>query len=757
MIQHSRASVESKPLGPYASAAYAYRDAGWAGVVPLPARQKHPPEKGYTGASGVDPDEEQIDRWIAQDGARNLALRMPDGVIGIDVDAYPRKRGAETLRAALSAWGPLGPTWRSSSREDDGVSGIRFYRVPPGVRLRGVVRVVDGRAVADDRGDSAADVEIVQRHHRYAVVAPSIHPRGHPYCWWRPDGSRRPPHGPLPSPGELPMLPERWLDALRVEDGRPARAERVPRGQHEILTGGQACSTVAQVLRDACAGCVGGSRHDNTLHDVLRLVRLGEQGHRGTEPALRTLRGAFIAALSGDRGGQGEAEAEFDRMLDGALVRVCDDPTPADHAGCRCGDAAVSSSSGPTRVQRTEQSAALVAAGTYVSDVEREEIEWVWPGRIARGKLTLIDGDPGLGKSVLTLDMAARITTGTDWPDGHPCAEGGVVLLSAEDGLADTIRPRLDEAGADTSRVLALDQVGDDPHAIVLPGDLEHVKAAIARIARERGIEVRLVVVDPLAAFLSGDVNMHRDQDVRRALRPLAGLADRLRVAVVVIRHLNKSQGAPTIYRGGGSIGIVGAARIGLLVGADPEDEGRLVLAAVKDNLAAKPTALTYRIQDAHGVARVAWTGPTDLTAAQVVAARQEDSADTKTLIERVMKVLKDVLADGPLEAKAARRQVHDGIVASDRTIDEARRQAAVEAHRQGFGKGGRWYWSLPHRTQDEAIDRSAPGNADYGETVRPMAVAEPRKWCPDGHTCSLPGSAAQGDWRCCGEAEAES
>jgi RecA-family ATPase len=110
--------------------------------------------------------------------------------------------------------------------------------------------------------------------------------------------------------------------------------------------------------------------------------------------------------------------------------------------------------------------------GILLVDVEPETIDWVWPQRIARGKLTLLDGDPGLGKSVLTIDWAARITRGRPWPDGAACPSAGVVILSAEDGLADTIRPRLDACGADVARVVAVQAVGGDDHPPVIPGDL---------------------------------------------------------------------------------------------------------------------------------------------------------------------------------------------------------------------------------------------------------------------------------------------
>ena len=156
--------------------------------------------------------------------------------------------------------------------------------------------------------------------------------------------------------------------------------------------------------------------------------------------------------------------------------------------------------------------------GTLLSEVEPERVEWLWPGRLPLGKLAVLDGDPGLGKSALTLDLAARVSAGLELPDGGRCGPAGAVLLSAEDGLADTVRPRLDAAGADTERIVALSTVEDRSGAemtISLTQDLGTVRWAIGRIG------AALVIIDPLMAFLSGKTDSHKDQDVRRALAPL--------------------------------------------------------------------------------------------------------------------------------------------------------------------------------------------------------------------------------------------
>src|SRR5215218_10051098 len=192
-----------------------------------------------------------------------------------------------------------------------------------------------------------------------------------------------------------------------------------------------------------------------------------------------------------------------------------------------------------------------------VADVDRELVTWLWRDRIPRGKVTVLDGDPGTGKSTLTLTITAKVTTGSPFPDGSRPEPADVILLSAEDEIGDTIRPRLEAAGADLERCWVLPDVreeGEPPRPPELPLDL----ARLEDLAKDRA--AALVVIDPLMAFLSGAVDAHRDQDVRRVLASMAYMAARTGAAVLIVRHMNKSGGSSPLYRGGGSIGIVGAA-----------------------------------------------------------------------------------------------------------------------------------------------------------------------------------------------------
>lgn len=340
--------------------------------------------------------------------------------------------------------------------------------------------------------------------------------------------------------------------------------------------------------------------------------------------------------------------------------------------------------------------------------VQPERVRWLWPGRIPIGKLSVVDGDPGLGKSLITLDLAARVSIGAAMPDGMATDLGGpagVVLLSAEDDPADTIRPRLDAAGADVARIAAL--------TAICTGSRERMPSLDALGMIEQAIAqtgARLVVVDPLMAYLPTATDSHRDQDIRSLLAPLGQLAARSAVAIVIVRHLNKRSGGNPLYRGGGSIGIVGAARSGLLVAHDPDDADgqRRILAVTKSNLSAEAPALAYRVDSAGGVPRIRWEGPTQHTATQLVAEGASDGEGRGALAE-AREWLSDILADGPQPAKEIQRAAREAGI-SDITLRRAR-EAIASVMRLGGGTGQRWLWALK-RTPNEMLSEKLTGDA---------------------------------------------
>jgi hypothetical protein len=331
-----------------------------------------------------------------------------------------------------------------------------------------------------------------------------------------------------------------------------------------------------------------------------------------------------------------------------------------------------------------------------LSTVEPERVSWLWNGRIPLGKLITLDGDPDLGKSTLALTFAAAITTGGAWPDGTRCLyPGSVILLSAEDGLADTVRPRLDAAGADTSRVIAVKGVPLDDGTLRPPtlGDIEHLRTLV------KETNARLIIIDVLMAYLPTGTDSHKDQDIRRILARLSALAEDTGCSVLLLRHLNKGNGDP-MYRGGGSIGIVGAARAGMVVGTDPDDSQRRVLASVKNNLAPKPPSLVYRLvpDDIRGVARVDWVGYSDHDARDLLDRNNDDEPP-----EAVQWLEDYLLQEGRVrsrDAKDAGRK--EGF--SQRSIERAFTRLRVVSESEGFPR--QTFWSL---REAERLRRPTP------------------------------------------------
>jgi Predicted ATP-dependent serine protease len=250
-----------------------------------------------------------------------------------------------------------------------------------------------------------------------------------------------------------------------------------------------------------------------------------------------------------------------------------------------------------------------------LSDVERLPIQWLWFNRFAQGKLCLLVGNPGVGKSFMSLDMAARISTGGYWPDGknlpagsNQAPKGSVIILTAEDSLADTVCPRLDKMEADTNKIFAIEGVHlekseeqqkfwiDDKVPVTdffdLSRDILLLEKKLSDIK-----DVKLIIIDPLSAYY-GKADSHKNAAVRSILAPLAEIAERHNVCIIGISHLRKSASEAAIYRVTGSIGQTAAARATWLIHPDKENQDRRLFVCLKNNLSREKTGLAFEIVD---------------------------------------------------------------------------------------------------------------------------------------------------------------
>jgi hypothetical protein len=323
-----------------------------------------------------------------------------------------------------------------------------------------------------------------------------------------------------------------------------------------------------------------------------------------------------------------------------------------------------------------------------VADIESEEVEWLWRGRIPLGMLTILDGDPGLGKSLITASLAAAVSTGDALPGGDKAPPAGVLFLAAEDDPARVIRPRLEAAGANLRRVRVIDEIknGDWTRPVSFPEDLPLLEEMI----RERG--VRLVIVDPIMAYLNGAIDAHRDQAVRPVLSAMKAIAERTGAAFVLVRHLNKMAGSAAIYRGGGSIAFTAAARSALTVGRHPDGGETCVLAVAKCNLAARPSALAYSVESWNGVPVIVWGEECELTADELVAEPTRPKRDGKQ--SQCEQWLRETLKDGPLPSATLEERAKEAGF-SPATLKRARQEVGVRTEEEE-GKGGKWLVGLP-------------------------------------------------------------
>jgi hypothetical protein len=338
-----------------------------------------------------------------------------------------------------------------------------------------------------------------------------------------------------------------------------------------------------------------------------------------------------------------------------------------------------------------------------LSDIQAKPISWLWPGRIARGKLTIIAGNPGLGKSQITASIAAIVTTGGIWPvDGERSTPGDVIFLTAEDDPADTLRPRLEAAGADLQRIHVVDGV-----VIGYRGDGSRVDKVFSLESDLRALESKLtelgtvaaVFIDPITAYL-GRTDSHKNSEVRGVLAPLGEMASRHNAAIMGVSHLNKTGGAQALMRVMGSLAFVAAARATYLVADDLQDKARRLFLPMKNNIGPDSSGLAFRIE---GVTVPSQAGPlstshvicesepVSVTADEVMS--QSSTQEETTRLTEAVDWLQEVLGSGPISSTTVEERARfAGITKS--TLRRAKARLGIESKKSDM-EGG-WCWTLP-------------------------------------------------------------
>ena len=301
------------------------------------------------------------------------------------------------------------------------------------------------------------------------------------------------------------------------------------------------------------------------------------------------------------------------------------------------------------------------------SEIEPKEVDWLWYPYIPYGKITIVQGDPGEGKSTFVLNLAAMLTTGTPLPYSTEEYEPmNVIYQNTEDDAEDTVVPRFINAGGDLNRIFFIDERS---RALSFADD--RIGETIRRTS------AKLIIFDPLASYIGAEVSLNQANEVRSQMNYLIDIAKETGCAVIVVAHMNKMSGAKAMYRTSGSIDIVASARSCLLIGTAPEDQTKRIMAVQKSNLAEKGKAIEFGIEDS----KVAFLRQLDMTADELVNSYPSAGSRRKTKREMAKEVLLEMLTNGPKTQRDV-MDAMDELNISKRTVDDAKRELGVESMR---------------------------------------------------------------------------
>ena len=307
-----------------------------------------------------------------------------------------------------------------------------------------------------------------------------------------------------------------------------------------------------------------------------------------------------------------------------------------------------------------------------MEDIKCENVEWLWYPFVPYGKITIIQGDPGEGKTTLVLQMIAKLTRGETIINSETKEPINVIYQTAEDGLSDTIKPRLVAANADCSKVLVI----DDKETPLTMLDVRLEKAI-----SETG--ARLVVLDPIQGFLGADVDMHRANEIRPVMKHIAEIAEKYRCAIILVGHMNKNSNGKSSYRGLGSIDFQAAARSVLIVGRVKGEPEVRVVCHVKSSLAPEGKSIAFRLDKKEGFQ---WIGEYDVSVDDLLAA---DNRGQK--VREAKEFLKEILKSGSMTQKEISEEAENHGI-KNKTLWNAKSDLKVESVKIG----NQWFWMLP-------------------------------------------------------------
>jgi putative DNA primase/helicase len=370
------------------------------------------------------------------------------------------------------------------------------------------------------------------------------------------------------------------------------------------------------------------------------------------------------------------------------------------------------------RVQPPPRDGVVLVNG---ADLSPQPVQWLWPGWLALGKMHLLAGAPGQGKTTIALAFAATITSGGRWPDGSRCNAGNVLIWSGEDDPADTLLPRLILSGADRSRVFFV--TGSRINGEMEPFDPARDMQALQAQADAIG-DVRLIIVDPVVSAVTGD--SHKNTETRRALQPLVELAGGINVALLGITHFSKGgQGSDPAQRVVGSVAFTAVARVVLVAAKVQSEEGqdRRILARGKSNIGPDEGGFVYHLAQGEALpginaSHIAWGAAVAGTARELLTDPGDAEDGEQTALEGAADFLREMLEDCPVWTKELEAQAKEAGIAW-RTVRRAGDSMSIIKQR---GAEGRWYWKLPRLSTVNSSNLASLSNVLNVDTLDNLA-----------------------------------
>lgn len=618
-----------------------YQNLGWS-VIPIHPRDKAPILGGWQRYSTTRSTKEEVKQWWKKtpDANIGIALGPANGADGrhlfvVDQDVLKDENKIPILNedGSFKQRGDIRGCPATLSQTTGSGGKQFFYWAPQGY----IVGNPKPRPLIDIKGFKGQ-----------VLIPPSIHPNGNSYSWDMGDFSR----------DNIAEFPEDALDALLGEETKGHLRIATALGGLPVGAGLRH-SGIAQV-----AGFYLGKARTPEEIEMARtaLYAWDREKNKSPEP-------------------WEERKREIDNTFEGILKLEMTKPVRSVQSWT------------PSTSSHTSKPIFQCFA-----DIQAESIHWLWPERIALGKPTLIVGDPNVGKSLFTATIAATVSKGGLWPvDKTQSPTGDVIMLSAEDDAGDTIKPRLDAAGADSKRVhilQAIQTVNIDGTTTERMFSLKNDLAAL----REMLLSLpgcKLIIIDPISAYLD-ETDSHRNAAIRGLLAPLAVLATKHKVAIIAIDHLNKnSRESNMLYRPGGSLAFVAVARAAYLMTKDKENPNRRLFMPLKNNIAKENTGLAYTVvATENNIPVIVWEPePVKNSAEEMLAFSQ--SQEQRTATDEAVDFLLDKLISGPIKAEDAIEEAKM-IGITSKPLRDARGKLGIKPKKSSSFKDGFWQWKLP-------------------------------------------------------------